>query len=86
MRNNRRTRRQLTDAELRRLFDYQVGDVVLLHEYDGRPQGIIDGTKLTRNNENFMYVVRIPSEKGIKFVLAAADEIAFIRHGDEETN
>ena len=84
MRNNRRTRRQLTDAELRRLFDYQVGDVVLLHEYDGRPQGIIDGTKLTRNNENFMYVVRITSEKGIKFVLACADDMDFIRHSDGE--
>lgn len=84
MRNNRRTRRQLTDAELRRVLDYQVGDVVLLHDYDGRPQGIIDCTKLTRNNKNFMYVVQITSEKGINFVLACADDIDFIRHSDGE--
>lgn len=75
---------QMTDAELRRALDYQVGDVVLLHDYDGRPQGVIDGAKLTRNNKNFMYVVQITSEKGIKFVLACADDMDFIRHSDGE--
>ena len=76
--------RQMTDAELRRALDYSLGDVVKLFKYDGQPQGIISSTKLTRGN-NLMYVIEITSENGIKFVLARNDEIAFIRHGDEET-
>ena len=84
MRNNRRTRRQLTDAELRRALDYAIGDVVRLIDYPGRPQGTIEATKLNRGGVSLMYVVRTTDGTDIKFVMACADDMDFIRHADGE--
>ena len=77
----------MTDAELRRALDYSVGDIVMFFKSrNNHPIGVIEGIRLTQNQENIMYVVRYATGKGIKFVLARADEIKFIKHGDEETN
>lgn len=77
MRNNRRTRRQLTDAELRRALDYQVGDIVRIETYRETLIGPITDIKLSLNKQFLIYVVLVNGEKGPRFIQARNDQIHF---------
>lgn len=83
MRNNRRTRRQLTDAELRRAWDYSPGDVVSFVGLDEMIVGAITDVRLSNNLQRLLYHVWVDTEKGGRFILARGDQIRFIKHGDE---
>ena len=83
MRNNRRTRRQLTDAELRRAWDYSPGDVVSFVDLDEMIVGTITDVRLSNNLQRLLYHVWVDNEKGRRFILARGDQIRFIKHGDE---
>ena len=80
---NNNSVQQMTDAELRRALDYSIGDVVILRTYGERLIGSITDIKLSHNKQFLLYTVLTNSDKGVKFIQARGDQIAFLSHGDE---
>lgn len=74
---------QMTDAELRRALDYQVGDIVRIETYRETLIGPITDIKLSLNKQFLIYVVLVNGEKGPRFIQARNDQIHFLKHGDE---
>ena len=75
--------RQLTDAELRRAWDYSPGDIVSFVGLDEMIIGTIADVRLSNNLQRLLYQVLVDTEKGKRFILAHGDQIRFIKHGDE---
>lgn len=73
----------MTDAELRRALDYQIGDIVRLNTYRGTIVGPITDIKLSHGKQFLIYVVLDHDEKGVRYIQARSDQMYFVRHGDE---
>lgn len=83
MKKRTNRKRQLTDAELRRAWDYSPGDIVSFVGLDEMIIGTIADVRLSNNLQRLLYQVWVNTEKGPRFILARGDQIRFIKHGDE---
>lgn len=80
---NTQRKHRMTDAELRKAWDYSEGDIVLLTTYREKLIGTITDIKLSHNKKFLIYVVLTNGDRGVKYIQACTDQIEFLRHGDE---
>ena len=75
----------MTDAELRRALDYEVGDEVFFIASDNKGiKGIIEKIVPSKYGKFFIYSIYVQDDNGnIRFIQAQADQIRFKKHADE---
>lgn len=86
MRRKRKNKRQhaqkMTDAELRRAWDFLEGDEVYLIDY--QENGIIGGIKLSSRKAFLIYQVLCnDGNGGLKTVQVLGSKMRLIKHADE---